>query len=134
MKRYEPMLQLRSKRIEKGMTQQELANAVGITRAVICNYENGLWSPRRNTIEKIALVLDCPVGELYGGVKNESIKLTAQKEIFTDLISDDLFNYTKIFDLAISINDLKMKKTLVGYLENIGESLISKVKEWANNL
>ena len=36
---------IKEKRIEKGFTQQELANAIGITRNYISDIENGRYTP-----------------------------------------------------------------------------------------
>lgn len=49
---------IKEKRIEKGLTQQELANAIGITRNYISDIENGRYTPSLKTTIKLASYLD----------------------------------------------------------------------------
>lgn len=63
-KKYEPMLRLKIKRIEKGLTQEELAEAVGVAKNTICAYEIGFRHPKKSTWEKIARSLGCEIEEL----------------------------------------------------------------------
>jgi repressor LexA len=44
-------------RNQKGLTQQELADQVGVTRTTIANYESGLRDPSTPIVRKIAEVL-----------------------------------------------------------------------------
>ena len=48
----------------KGWTQEQLANAVGVKRAVISKYESGAISPSYEMMQKIADALQVPVTEL----------------------------------------------------------------------
>lgn len=63
-KPYEPMLRLKIKRIEKGLTQKELADMVGVAKNTICAYEIGFRSPKKSTLEKIAYSLGCKKEEI----------------------------------------------------------------------
>lgn len=51
------MINLRKVRIERGMTQNELAEHVGVCRQNISNIECGLTKPSIDTAKKIAKVL-----------------------------------------------------------------------------
>ena len=64
VKQYEPMLRLKIKRIERGVTQKELADMVGVAKNTICAYEIGFRSPKKSTLEKIAQSLGCKTEEL----------------------------------------------------------------------
>lgn len=55
---------IRKIRIEKGMTQKEIAEKCGINDANIRKYESGRQNPKIDTIEKIAKALDVEVSEL----------------------------------------------------------------------
>ena len=57
---------IRHFRRNKGWTQEQLANAVGVKRAVISKYESGMVSPSYKKKKKIAAALDIPVTELVG--------------------------------------------------------------------
>lgn len=44
---------LRQLRIERNLTQAEIANAIGVSAATIGNYEQGTREPRNNRIKQI---------------------------------------------------------------------------------
>lgn len=52
------MFDLKSLRESKGYTQEALADAVGKTRTLITNIENGISKPSVNTAKTIAKILD----------------------------------------------------------------------------
>lgn len=51
------MIDLRKKRIEAGMTQRELADAVGVTRNHICQIERGRVHPSPKVAQEIGRAL-----------------------------------------------------------------------------
>ena len=62
--KYDPMLKLKLKRVEKGLTQKELGEKVGISQNSLSMYEAGLHFPRRNVLDKLAEFFDCEISEL----------------------------------------------------------------------
>lgn len=57
---------IKEKRIEKGMTQEELAEKSGISRASILSYENGTAKNITvKNLESIADALNCKIEELF---------------------------------------------------------------------
>lgn len=57
-------MNLREKRLEKGMTQQELADKAGVLNTAICNYETGIREPDFKTLINLSAALDCTIDEL----------------------------------------------------------------------
>ncbi len=55
---------IRAIRIKKGMTQQAVADAIGITYQNISQYERGIRKPKSSTLRKIAQALDVDIWEL----------------------------------------------------------------------
>lgn len=51
------MIDLRKARTDAGMTQRELANAVGVTRNHICQIEKGKTTPSPKIAQEIGRVL-----------------------------------------------------------------------------
>ena len=49
----------------EGMTQQALADLVGVSRQSIIAIESGKYSPSLELAIKIAEVFDCEIGELF---------------------------------------------------------------------
>lgn len=53
-------------RIEKGLSQQELGLAIGVTKVSICGYENGTRIPTLDNLIKLAEVLETTTDYLLG--------------------------------------------------------------------
>lgn len=58
-------------RTEKGMTQQDLAKALGVTPAAVSKWENGSSKPRYEMLLKLAEILDVSSEELINGEKTD---------------------------------------------------------------
>ena len=56
---------VQSLRLEAGITQEQLADAVGLTIESISNIERGIFGPKFDNLEKIAEVLGVPVKALF---------------------------------------------------------------------
>nr|DAW29050.1 MAG TPA: Helix-turn-helix XRE-family like protein [Caudoviricetes sp.] len=52
------------RRMELGMTQQQLAEKVGCYAKDVSRWENGVFVPHVETMLKIATVLDCTIDDL----------------------------------------------------------------------
>ncbi len=57
---------IRNKRLEYDIEQQELAKRVGVPKATICNIETGVKIPSVAVLVRIADTLHCSVDELLG--------------------------------------------------------------------
>ena len=47
------------------MTQQELADKVGVTRQTIIAIEKGMYSPSLELAFRVAMVFETPIGEVF---------------------------------------------------------------------
>lgn len=63
---------LKNKRMEKGLTQSQLAKIVGVGRVSITRYETGKDIPPMRKAIKIAKVLGCTLDELFGAEEGEA--------------------------------------------------------------
>ena len=66
------MLKIRELRKAKGLTQQQLAEKVGVLNVSISNYERGAQMPDLLTTTKIAEALDVSVDTLLGTESTEN--------------------------------------------------------------
>lgn len=57
---------IKEKRIEQGLSQQTLAQLIGVTHASISYWENGINIPNVLDVWKIADVLNISIDELIG--------------------------------------------------------------------
>jgi len=60
------MKNLKMIRISRGMSQEALAKAIGVTQQAIWNYENGIREPDLDTLRKLTEALDCTLEDLIG--------------------------------------------------------------------
>ena len=62
---------IRNYRKFRGITQQQLADALGRTKAVISTWENGLHSPDLESCEKMCRIFSVSPNELFGWEENQ---------------------------------------------------------------
>jgi transcriptional regulator with XRE-family HTH domain len=55
---------IRTRRLHKGLTQEQLAERAGIDRSTIQRIEGGLNDPRHSHLLRIANALDIPLADL----------------------------------------------------------------------
>ena len=84
---------IRQLRIEHQMTQEELGEKVGVQKAAIYKYENGLVvNLKRSVLEKLALVLDTTPTYLMGMEESEHNPSTLTPQQSALLASFDQLN------------------------------------------
>lgn len=84
---------IRQLRIEHQMTQEELGAKVGVQKAAIYKYENGLVvNLKRSVLEKLALVLDTTPAYLMGMEESEHNPSTLTPQQSALLASFDQLN------------------------------------------
>jgi len=63
---------IRKLRRDKGITQRELAEMLGVDRTAISKWEQGIAFPRGKTLIRLAEILECSTDDiLRGTVKSE---------------------------------------------------------------
>jgi transcriptional regulator with XRE-family HTH domain len=70
---------LRAVRLKRGVTQQALAVAAGMSEAYISNMEHGFKVPSLTTIIRIAVALDCKVMDLVGAFDKTDLRALLPK-------------------------------------------------------
>lgn len=103
---------IKKARLERGMTQQELGDIVGVQKSAIAKYENGrVVNIKRSTLQKIAKALNIRPSEL---IFDESPKTAA--DLHVRIITDfELMEVIKHY-YSLSEEDQKMVREIVGSL------------------
>ncbi len=57
-------MKFKSAREKSGMSQQELAQALGVDQSTVCLWETGKTKPRAKLLPTIAKILGCSIDEL----------------------------------------------------------------------
>ena len=76
------MVSIKALRKSKSMTQKELAQALGISRATVAKYEAGLRTPNMDMIMKLSDVLGCTTDYLLGRTIFPYSELTTLEDKF----------------------------------------------------
>ena len=64
-------IKLKLARVEKGLSQEDLAQRVGVTRQTIGLIEKGKYNPSLNLCINLALVLDKTLNDLFWDENNK---------------------------------------------------------------
>jgi len=71
---------IKKNRVEKGITQEELAEQLHVTRQAVSNWEHGKTQPDVDTLSAMAEMFELPVEELiYGNVAPKESKIVIEK-------------------------------------------------------
>lgn len=57
-------MSIRVRRVEAGLTQVKLAQALGVTQSAVSQWDNGEATPTIANLKKIAELCDCTVDDL----------------------------------------------------------------------
>ena len=96
-------------RKEKGISQEKLAEKLGITRQTLSNYENGITSPDLEQSNKLCEVLEMSLDELVGNNDtilskvNNTERLVKKQNKNTKIILITLYAVIMIFLISITI-------------------------------
>jgi len=60
---------MRARRLDLGLTQEEVAHRMGMDRAYVGALETGLRNPTLDTIGRVAVALGCGAAELVEGIE-----------------------------------------------------------------
>lgn len=67
------MIALKHLRLERGMTQREVADSIDVTAAAITQYESGDREPSIDKLRKLAALFDCTIDELVNGKTKKKV-------------------------------------------------------------
>lgn len=128
---------IKQERIKKGLTQGELASAIGVTMAAVSRYELNQRVPRAEVLTKIATALEISVANLIGvpsekkkqleWADNVMIKIEAQlrderdpqkKEMYNQMIEWIEENKSSAVSLAIIADQAQINAMRVTVREN----------------
>ena len=79
---------IKDMRLEKGLSQQELGDLLGVTKVSICGYENGTRTPSLETFGLLAEVFNTTTDYLLG--REITIHSEDNKEYLGNISKDDI--------------------------------------------
>ena len=83
---------IRAARKKAGLTQKELGSKLGVSGAMIAQYETGVRTPKVDTIQKIAIPLGVSWTDLYEMPDNEIMRPKSDNEHKKNLYTEMFFH------------------------------------------
>ncbi|MDU6333746.1 MAG: helix-turn-helix domain-containing protein [Enterobacter hormaechei] len=129
---------IKSLRVDNDFTQQEIADALGITRSRYSNYENGINEPSLDILIRLSKLFNCSIDDLLK-IKINTIIKNKIDSIITEEPETSLglneFNYSDLKKKLIENRNFyeKKKKTILGEID-VKISEIDSVLDFINNL
>ena len=108
---------IKKARIEKGYTQEELGNLIGVQKSAVNKYEKGrVVNIKRSVLAKISKVLDIPPVELVSDIEEKPVEMA---ERHFEMIMDEDIN--EIFDDFKSL-DVKNKQLVKNLIHSLAKT------------
>ena len=106
---------IKERRIKYGLTQEELAEKLGLKKSAIAKYENGrVENIKRTTIEEMAKIFECNPSYLMGWAESDTTKSSDSKQPNISFIEE------KMLSSFSQLNGANQKKSI-----NYTNSLLS---------
>ena len=114
--------ELKAARIKAGLTQQQIADEIGITKSTYCGYETAKRNPDPQRIKQLAKVLHISADTLLDtGIEKEKAPASTEAETreITREMSIELLKAIGLLDQSgnLSDDDLAFLAHIVGLLE-----------------
>lgn len=129
---------LKSLRVDNDFTQQEIADALGITRSRYSNYENGINEPSLDILIKLSKLFNCSIDDLLKIKINTIIKNKIDSMISEEpetSLGLNEFNYSDLKKKLIENRTFyeNKKKSILDEID-IKISEINSILSFINNL
>lgn len=112
---------IRELRLERGITQQDLAKAIGVAKSVVYYWENGVNEPKASYIFALANFFDVSIDYLLGNMKNWNDGTVADTPPPASLIlADDERELLKRYR-TLSAKDKERIKTAIDIYADVTE-------------
>lgn len=59
------VMRIKAQRERRDMTQQDLANEMGVVQGAVANWENEITLPKSRDLPRLARVLSCSISDLF---------------------------------------------------------------------
>ena len=96
---------MQKKRKSAGLTQEQVAEKMGVKRATYAQYESDKRTPKTLTLKKIADALGCPIDDLiaYNEVLEDLASPKSRADTIIDCLTDEgVKNFLEYGDMLVS--------------------------------
>ena len=90
---YKTEKRIKECRLKYGLTQEELANKLGLKKSAIAKYENGrIENIKRSIIEEMANIFECNPSYLMGWAESDINKSSASKQPNISFVEEEMLS------------------------------------------
>ncbi len=111
---------VRLRRLELGLSQEKLADQLGITFQQVQKYERGTNRIGASRLHQIALVLQVPITYFFDGASDSPARTHADGSPLAQALSDP--STVRLVRAFASITDPLLKQKAIGIIEAIAET------------
>lgn len=115
---------VRLRRLELGLSQEKLAEQLGITFQQVQKYERGTNRIGASRLHQIALVLQSPITYFFEGASDRVLPTTAEASPLSQVLGDPAT--VRLVRAFASITDPQLKQKAVGIIEAIADTAPSR--------
>ncbi|MEM0908671.1 MAG: helix-turn-helix transcriptional regulator, partial [Pseudomonadota bacterium] len=119
---------VRLRRLELGLSQEKLADQLGITFQQVQKYERGTNRIGASRLHQIAIVLQAPITYFFEGASEHAVVNTQEDSPLSQALGDPAT--VRLVRAFASISDSQLKQKAVGIIEAIAETAaVSRAEE-----
>lgn len=111
---------VRIRRLELGLSQERLADQLGITFQQVQKYERGSNRIGASRLHQISLVLDVPITYFFDGASEESVNTDRTASSLSSALTDPVT--MRLLRAFSTIDDQQMRMKAVGIIEAIADT------------
>jgi transcriptional regulator with XRE-family HTH domain len=111
---------VRLRRLELGLSQEKLAEQLGITFQQVQKYERGTNRIGASRLHQIALVLQAPITYFFEGVSESTLPRSNEASPLAQALSDPAT--VRLVRAFANIQDPQLKQKAIGIIEAIAET------------
>lgn len=101
---------------EKGYSQQDLADALGVNKSTVSAWVSGKKTPRMDKVEDMAAIFHCTITDVLGYTQQE------ETDDFRDRMKEE---YGALFDLVEKADEKQRKQ-----IETIIKTIVGEDDDW----
>ena len=111
---------MRLRRLELGLSQEKLADQLGITFQQVQKYERGTNRIGASRLHQIAIVLEAPITYFFDGATQPNATQKHHESPLSQALSDPAT--VRLVRAFASITDTQLKQKAVGIIEAIADT------------
>ena len=107
---------IRDKRNERGMSQTEVANAIGVTFQQVQKYERGTNRVGASRLFDLSRILSVPIQYFFAGLNNQSTPIEKEDDNVIHLMKPDT---VELVEAYYKVENLQVRRQMLSTIRSI---------------